>query len=106
MPELGVDTQQGQDGTHYIFQTAAIHPSTIQAFSAAQDRVTQDLRAQKSVELARQQVEEWAKQVRAGTPMVRTMQGLAVPVRLTYYRARARGERANETRVYMPVWCC
>ena len=69
MPELGVDTQQGQDGTHYIFQTAAIRPSTLQDFSAVHDRVTQDLRTQKSMELARQQAEEWAKQVRAGTPL-------------------------------------
>ena len=69
MPELGIDTQQGQDGTHYIFQTAAIRPSTLQAFSVAQDRVTQELRAQKSMELARQQAEEWATQVRAGTSL-------------------------------------
>ena len=63
MPELGVDTRQGQDGTHYIFQTAAIRPLTMQEFSAVKDRVTQDLRAQKSMELARQQVEEWATKV-------------------------------------------
>jgi peptidyl-prolyl cis-trans isomerase D len=69
MPELGVDIQQGQDGTHYILQTAAIRPSTIQEFSVVKDRVAQDLRTQKSVELARQQVEEWATQLRAGTPM-------------------------------------
>jgi hypothetical protein len=69
MPELGVDTQQGPDGTHYIFQPVAIRPSTIQPLSAVQDRVTQDLRRQKSMELARQQAEEWATQVRAGTPL-------------------------------------
>jgi len=69
MPELGVDTQQGQDGTNYIFQTATIRPATIQEFSAVKDRVTQDLRAQKSIELARQQAEEWATQVRAGTSL-------------------------------------
>jgi peptidyl-prolyl cis-trans isomerase D len=69
MPELGVDTQQGQDGTHYIFQPVAIRPSTIQALSAVRDRVTQDLRRQKSMELARQQAEEWVTQVRAGTPL-------------------------------------
>jgi len=80
MPELGVDTQQGQDGTHYIFQTATIRPSTIQAFSAAQDRVTQDLRAQKSMELARQQAEEWATQVRAGTPLAELATAQSVPV--------------------------
>jgi peptidyl-prolyl cis-trans isomerase D len=69
MPELGVDTQQGQDGTHYIFQPVAIRPSTIQPLSAVRDRVTQDLQRQKSMELARQQAEEWATQVRAGTPL-------------------------------------
>ena len=30
---------------------------------------SQDLRAQKSIELAQQQAEEWATQVRAGTPL-------------------------------------
>ena len=69
MPELGVDTQQGQDGTHYVFQTAAIRPSTLQEFSAVKDRVGQDLRAQKSMELAQKQAEEWAAQVRAGTSL-------------------------------------
>jgi peptidyl-prolyl cis-trans isomerase D len=80
MPELGVDTQQGQDGTHYIFQTAAIRPSTLQDFSAVQDRVTQDLRTQKSIELARQQAEEWAKQVRAGTPLAELAAAQSVQV--------------------------
>lgn len=80
MPELGVDTQQGQDGTHYIFQTAAIRPSTIQEFSAVQDRVTQDLQVQKSTELARQQVEEWATQVRAGTPLAELAAAQSVQV--------------------------
>ena len=69
LPELGVDTLQGQDGTQYVFQTAEIRPSTIQEFSAVQDRVTQDLRGQKSMELARQQAEEWVTKGRAGTPL-------------------------------------
>jgi peptidyl-prolyl cis-trans isomerase D len=69
MPELGVDTREGQDGTHYVFQTAGIRPSTLHEFGAVKDRVGSDLRAQKSVELARQQAEEWATQVRAGTPL-------------------------------------
>jgi len=80
IPELGVDTQQGQDGTHYIFQTAAIHPSTIQAFSAAKDRVTHELQVQKSMELARQQAEEWATQVRAGTPLAELATAQSVQV--------------------------
>ena len=69
MPELGVDTREGQDGTHYVFQTAVIRPSTLQEFGAVKDRVGSDLRAQKSVELAQQQAEEWTTQVRAGTPL-------------------------------------
>ena len=69
MPELGVDTREGQDGTHYVFQTAVIRPSTLQEFGAVKDRVGSDLRAQKSVELAQQQAQEWATQVRAGTPL-------------------------------------
>jgi peptidyl-prolyl cis-trans isomerase D len=69
LPELGADTLQGQDGTQYVFQTAEIRPSTIQEFSAVKDRVTQDLRGQKSTELARQQAEEWVTKVRAGTPL-------------------------------------
>jgi peptidyl-prolyl cis-trans isomerase D len=80
MPELGVDTQQGQDGTHYIFQTAAIRPSTTQAFSAVKDRVTQELRTQKSIELAQQQAEEWATQVRAGTPLAELAAAQSVQV--------------------------
>jgi peptidyl-prolyl cis-trans isomerase D len=80
MPELGVDTQQGPDGTHYIFQTAAIRPSTLQDFNAVYDRVTQDLRTQKSMELARQQAEEWARQVRAGTPLAELAAAQSVQV--------------------------
>ena len=80
MPELGVDTQQGQDGTHYIFQTAAIRPSTTQEFSTVKDRVTQELRTQKSMELAQQQAEEWAKQVRAGTPLAELAAAQSVQV--------------------------
>src|SRR5262249_47169691 len=80
MPELGVDTQQGQDGTHYIFQTAAIRPSTTQAFSTVKDRVTQELRTQKSIELAQQQAEEWATQVRAGTPLAELAAAQSVQV--------------------------
>jgi hypothetical protein len=80
MPELGVDTQQGQDGTHYIFQTAAIRPSTTQEFSTVKDRVTQELRTQKSTELAQQQAEEWATQVRAGTPLAELAAAQSVQV--------------------------
>jgi peptidyl-prolyl cis-trans isomerase D len=80
MPELGVDTRQGQDGTHYIFQTATIRPLTMQEFSAVKDRVMQELREQKSVELARQQVEEWATKVGAGTSLAELATAQSVQV--------------------------
>lgn len=80
MSELGVDTLQGQGGTHYIFQTAVVRPSTLQDFTAVHDRVTQDLRTQKSMELARQQAEEWVKQVRAGTPLAELAAAQSVQV--------------------------
>ena len=41
---------------------------------------TQDLRTQKSMELARQQAEEWAKQVRAGTPLAQLAAAQSVQV--------------------------
>jgi len=69
LPELGVDSLQGKDGTSYVFQTAAVHPAALQEFSAVQERVAQELRLQKSNELARQQAEEWATKARAGTPL-------------------------------------
>jgi len=69
LPELGVDTLQGKDGTSYVFQAAAIHPATIQEFSAVQERVAQELRGQKSNVLAQQQAEAWVTKARSGTPL-------------------------------------
>ena len=80
LPELGVDTLQGKDGTSYVFQTAAIHPAMLQEFGAVQDRVTQELRLQKSSELAQQQAEDWVTKVRTGTPLADLAAGLSVPV--------------------------
>lgn len=80
LPELGVDTLQGPDGTHYIVQVAAIRPSSLQDFSAAKERVAQDLRLQKSNEMARQQAEEWATTAQTGTPLAELASGLPVQV--------------------------
>jgi peptidyl-prolyl cis-trans isomerase D len=80
LPELGVDTLQGKDGTSYVFQTAAIHPATMQEFSAVQERVTQELRLQKSNALAQQQAEDWATKVRTGTPLADLAAGLSLQV--------------------------
>jgi len=80
LPELGVDTLQGKEGTSYVFQTAAIHPATIQEFSAVQERVTQELRGQKSDVLAQQQAEAWATKARSGTPLADLAAELSLPV--------------------------
>src|SRR5262249_33839738 len=80
LPELGVDTLQGKDRTSYVFQTAAIQPARLQEFSVVQERVTQELRLQKSNTLAQQQAEDWATKVRSGTPLADLAAGLDVQV--------------------------
>ena len=80
LPELGVDSLPGQDGTSYVFQTAAVRPAMMQEFSAVQDRVTQELRLQKSNELAQQHTEDWAAKARTGTPLADLVAGLSVQV--------------------------
>lgn len=80
LPELGVDALQGPDGTHYIVQTAELRPSAMQEFSAARERLTQDLRVQKSNAMAQQQAEEWATKTQADTPLAELAAGLPVQV--------------------------
>jgi peptidyl-prolyl cis-trans isomerase D len=79
LPELGVDTLQAPDGAYYVFQVAAIQPSTLLEFSVVREQVLQAVRARKSLELARQQAEEWVTQVRTGT----TLETLAAERSLT-----------------------
>jgi peptidyl-prolyl cis-trans isomerase D len=80
LPELGVDTVQSKEGTHYIFQTVALRPAALQEFSAVQDRVAQELRSQKSQALAQQQAQEWATRVAAGTALAELTTSLPVQV--------------------------
>ena len=80
LPELGVDALQGPEGTHYIVQTVELRPSTMQEFSAAKERLTQDVRVQKSNTMAQQQVEEWATRARTDTALAELAAGLPVPV--------------------------
>lgn len=80
LPELGVDTLQGKDGTSYVFQTAAIHPARLQEFSAVRERVTQELRLQQSSALAQRQAEAWAAKAQTGTPLADLAAELSVPV--------------------------
>jgi peptidyl-prolyl cis-trans isomerase D len=75
-----VETMEGPDGTHYIFQVADIQAPTIPELAAVQERVTADLRHQKSTELARQTAQEWVSKVEAGTPVQDLAASLNVPV--------------------------
>jgi peptidyl-prolyl cis-trans isomerase D len=67
--EGAVDIVAAADGTHTIFQVTALQPATIPPFTEVQERVKADLQHQKSGELARQTVEDWAVQVQQGTPL-------------------------------------
>lgn len=69
LPELGVETLQGPDGTWYVFQNAAIQPSTLQELDTVRERVIQEVRVRHSQELARKQVETWATEAQAGTAL-------------------------------------
>jgi peptidyl-prolyl cis-trans isomerase D len=73
-----VDAVEGTDGTYYIFRVVDVQPSTIPEVAAVQERVTADLRQQKSTELAGQTADEWASKVRAGTPL----EDLAAPLQV------------------------
>ncbi|MGQ4807943.1 Peptidyl-prolyl cis-trans isomerase D [Candidatus Entotheonellaceae bacterium PAL068K] len=75
-----VETLEGADGTHYIFQVAEVRPSTILEFAAVSDRVKTDLQGQKSAELARKTADEWAAQVLTGTPLAELASSLQVQV--------------------------
>jgi peptidyl-prolyl cis-trans isomerase D len=75
-----VGTIAGANGTHYIFRVAEIRPSTITAFAAVEIRVGEDLRRQKSAELARQTADAWVSQVQAGTSLDELAAPLQVPV--------------------------
>jgi hypothetical protein len=57
-----------------------IQPSQVQEFSLARERVAQDLRSQKSLDLARQQAQDWVITIRAGTPFEELASGLAVQI--------------------------
>ncbi|MBM3222499.1 MAG: hypothetical protein FJZ47_01660 [Candidatus Tectomicrobia bacterium] len=80
LPELGSDTLQGPDDIHYVFQTAAIQSSQVQPFAEARERVAQDLRSQKSLDLAKQQAQDWVIKLREGAVFDELASTLAVPL--------------------------
>jgi peptidyl-prolyl cis-trans isomerase D len=80
-----VDTVEGTDGAHYIFQVAEVQPSTIPEFAAVSKRVENDLRRQKSGDLARQTADDWAAQVQAG----KSLSALATPLQVQVGETKA-----------------
>lgn len=64
-----VDTQETPDGIHYIFQVADIEPASTIPFEEAKERVTNDLKQQKSRELASQTADDWAAKMQSGTSL-------------------------------------
>jgi peptidyl-prolyl cis-trans isomerase D len=69
LSERAVDTVEGPDGTHYIFQVAAIQAPTVPELGTIRERVSADLQRQKQMELVQQTATEWVSKVQAGTPL-------------------------------------
>ena len=75
-----VDTQEAPDGTHYIFQVGEIEPASTIPFEEAKERVTNDLKQQKSRTLASQTADDWATKMQAGMPLEELAKTLDVQV--------------------------
>jgi peptidyl-prolyl cis-trans isomerase D len=75
-----IDTVEGPDGTHYVFQVADIQPARVKPFEDVQTQVQEDLQQQKSQERARQTADDWAAQVQSGTPLNELATSLEVEV--------------------------
>lgn len=73
-----VDTVEGRNGTHYIFQVAETQMSIIPEFDAVKERVRNDVRREKSTELARKTADDWAAQVQTGV----SLSELAAPLQV------------------------
>ncbi|ETX03535.1 MAG: hypothetical protein ETSY2_33190 [Candidatus Entotheonella gemina] len=64
-----IDTQSTSDGTHYIFRVAEIQEASTISFEEAKERVTNDLKQQKSRDLANQTADDWAAKLQSGTSL-------------------------------------
>lgn len=64
-----IDTQSTPDGTHYIFRVAEIQEASTIPFEEAKERVTNDVKQQKSRDLAGQTADEWAAKLQSGTAL-------------------------------------
>ncbi|PON14825.1 hypothetical protein C2W62_27055 [Candidatus Entotheonella serta] len=75
-----VDTQSTSDGTQYIFQVAEIQPASPIPFEEAKERVTNDVKQQKSRDLASQTADDWAAKMQSGTALEELAETLDVQV--------------------------
>ncbi len=75
-----IDTQGTPDGVHYIFQVAEIQPASTIPFEEAKERVTNDLKQQKSRDLASQTADDWAAKMQSGTSLEELAKTLDVQV--------------------------
>ena len=75
-----VDTLGTPDGTHYIFQVADIQAANTIPFEEAKERVTNDLKQQKSSDLASQTADDWAAKMQSGTTLEELAKTLDVQV--------------------------
>lgn len=75
-----VDTLEGPDGRHYIFQVAEVQASSVPELEAVKDRVRADVRGERSAELARQTADAWVAKVQMGTPLAELAAPLQVQV--------------------------
>ncbi len=75
-----IETQSTPDGTHYIFQVAGIQEASTIPFEEAKERVTNDLKQQKSRDLANQTADEWAAKMQSGTSLDELAKTLDVQV--------------------------
>jgi len=78
-----IETLSTPDGTHYIFRVAEIQEANTIPFEEAKERVTNDLKQQKSRDLASQAADDWAAKMQAGTPLEELAKTLGVQVEET-----------------------
>lgn len=64
-----VDSVTGPDGKHYILQLVDIRPAQVQPFDAVQAQVREDLKREKTRDLARKTADDWAAQVQGGASL-------------------------------------
>ena len=83
-----IDTHSTPDGTHYIFQVADIQEASTIPFEEAKERVTNDLKQQKSRDLASQAADDWAASMQSGTSLEELAKTLDVQVTETGFFKR------------------